>query len=94
MKACNSSWKVLAGVALAMGIIGGYSVLLTRCSAAQVACPVIDLADKACETIVLKYVDKDGVEREVPVPKEELVAVGEVARARKAAPAASSGAAP
>jgi len=44
---------------------------LLGCSAAQYACPVIDLADKTCENVIIKYDDVDGGEGASKVVKKE-----------------------
>lgn len=87
----SSDWPRLATRRGCIPAIPIIFAVATGCSAAQPACAIIDLADKACDTIVMKYVDEQGNERQVGVPKEELVRVGERTRlSREAASDAGS----
>ena len=50
------------------------AVILAGCGAPQIACPIIDLADKTCKEVLIKYDDVDGGEGATKaVSKEKLI---------------------
>jgi hypothetical protein len=71
----NRKWIAICLACLALGA--------QSCQLAQPACGVVDLIDKACDFVQLKWVDQDGTVRSERVPREELAAVGMRARARR-----------
>jgi hypothetical protein len=60
-------WCVLVGILL---VCCGAA---TGCSAARTGCDVIDVADHACEVLVLRVQQPDGTTREVRVPRGQLL---------------------
>lgn len=63
---------VLAAVCFALGIVSAIA-LFGGCSAARTGCDVIDVADHACEVLVLRVQHPDGTTREVVVRRSELL---------------------
>lgn len=70
-------WCIAVGVVLVIGA--------ARCSAAQPACAVIDVAHTACEYVNVTYRAPDGTVRTERVPASELATSAERTRLANAA---------